>query len=136
MIRPIMKNEAFLSLSSDEATASDLPVAHDLLDTLLAHRHECVGMAANMIGQRKRIIAIEDNGTYRVMLNPQIMKSSGPYQTEEGCLSLKGRRPCQRFKRITVRYQDPKMVERIERFDGFTAQVIQHELDHFEGILI
>lgn len=131
-----MKNEAFLSLPSDEATASDLPVAHDLLDTLLAHKQECVGMAANMIGQRKRIIAIDDNGTYRVMLNPQIIKSSGPYQTEEGCLSLKGRRPCQRFKRITVRYQDLKMTERIERFDGFTAQVIQHELDHFEGILI
>lgn len=136
MIRPIMKNEFFLQQPSDPATPADLPVAHDLLDTLAAHTHECVGMAANMIGVRKRIIVFSDDGAARVMINPEIVKAQGPYETEESCLSLAGVRPTKRFRSIRVRYLDISLEEHAETFSGFTAQIIQHEIDHCNGVVI
>ena len=110
--------------------------AQDLLDTLTAHKDSCVGMAANMIGVCKRIIAFDNGGTYMVMFNPEIVKQSEPYQAEEGCLSLTGTRPARRWKSIKVRWQNEKLQERIKTFTGWTAEIIQHEIDHCEGILI
>lgn len=136
MIRPIMKNEFFLQQPSDPATPADLPIAHDLLDTLAAHTHECVGMAANMIGSRKRIIVFSDNGAARAMINPEIVKAQEPYKTEESCLSLTGVRSTKRFRTIRVRYLDTSFEEHIETFSGFTAQIIQHEIDHCNGAVI
>lgn len=136
MIRPIMRSEVFLAIPSQPAVPADAGVAQDLLDTLAAHGDECVGMAANMIGVPKRIIAFDDNGTLRAMYNPEIVTSSDPYETEEGCLSLAGRRPARRFERIRVRYQDASFAERCEWFSGWTAQIIQHEIDHCNGIVI
>ena len=136
MIREIMKNEAFLSQKAEPATQEDLPVAQDLLDTLEANKERCVGMAANMIGVNKRIIVFDNEGTYMVMFNPEIIKQSGPYQTEEGCLSLEGTRPAKRWQSIKVRYQNEKFQERFKTFTGWTAQIIQHEVDHCEGIVI
>ena len=136
MERPIMRDPIFLSQKSAPATADDLPVAQDLLDTLIAHRDGCVGMAANMIGVAKRVIAFDNDGTYMVMLNPEIVKSSGPYEAEEGCLSLAGVRKAKRFRSIKVRYQNEAMQVRIKTFTGFPAQIIQHEIDHCSGILI
>ena len=136
MERPIMRDPIFLSQESAPATADDLPVAQDLLDTLIAHRDGCVGMAANMIGVAKRVIAFDNDGTYMVMLNPEIVKSSGPYEAEEGCLSLAGVRKAKRYRSIKVRYQNEAMQVRIKTFTGFPAQIIQHEIDHCSGILI
>lgn len=136
MIRPIMTNEFFLSQPSDLASTADEAVCDDLLDTLEFHRDRCVGMAANMIGIRKRIIVFDDSGKQRVMLNPEIVESEGEYEAEEGCLSLEGVRRTRRYQRITVLYRDRDFVEHKERFAGFTAQIIQHEIDHFNGILI
>lgn len=136
MIRPIMHDPIFLAQKSSPATAEDLPVAQDLLDTLKAHQHECVGMAANMIGVKKNIIAFDNGGTHMVMLNPEIVKKSERYQTEEGCLSLSGIRPTFRWKTIKVKYQNEKLQTRFQSFSGWTAQIIQHELDHCSGILI
>lgn len=136
MIRPIMTNEFFLSQPSDLAAAADGAVCDDLLDTLEFHRDRCVGMAANMIGVRKRIIVFDDSGKHRVMLNPEIVESEGEYEAEEGCLSLEGVRRTCRYQRITVFYLDRDFVEHKERFAGFTAQIIQHEIDHCNGILI
>lgn len=136
MIRPIMTNEFFLSQPSDLATVADCAVCDDLLDTLEFHRDRCVGMAANMIGVRKRIIVFDDSGKHRVMLNPEIVESEGEYEAEEGCLSLEGVRRTRRYQRITVLYRDRDFVEHKERFAGFAAQVIQHEIDHCNGILI
>ncbi len=136
MIRPIMKNPLFLAQPSEPATAADLPVARDLLETLEAHADGCVGMAANMIGVRRCIIAVDNDGEYLVMLNPELLKCSGPYETEEGCLSLTGTRPAKRYKSIKVRWQDMELKPRIKTFTGFTAQIIQHELDHCRGVLI
>lgn len=136
MIRPIMKDPLFLAQPSEPATAADLPVARDLLETLEAHADGCVGMAANMIGVRKCIIAVDNDGEYLVMLNPELLKCSGPYETEEGCLSLTGTRPAKRYKSIKVRWQDMELKPRIKTFTGFTAQIIQHELDHCRGVLI
>lgn len=136
MIRPIMRNELVLQSVSTPATEADLDVAHDLLDTLVAHGHECVGMAANMIGMLKRIIAIDNNGSYLAMLNPQIVSRAGEYFAEEGCLSLSGTRTATRYRTIKVSYQDLDMKPRTKSFTGFTAQIIQHELDHCDGILI
>ena len=127
MIRPIMRNELVLQQPSTAATEADLPIAQDLLDTLAAHRHSCVGMAANMIGEVKRIIA---------MLNPEIVSRAGAYETEEGCLSLAGTRPATRYRTIKVSYQDLAMKPRVKTFTGFTAQIIQHEIDHCNGVLI
>ena len=136
MVREIMKDPIFLSLKSAPATAEDISVAQDLLDTLIANAAGCVGMAANMIGVSKRIIAFYDEGSYAVMLNPVITKFSGPYDTEEGCLSLSGVRPTRRYKSIKVEYQTLKMEKRVKTYTGYTAQIIQHEIDHCNGILI
>ena len=136
MIRDIMRDETFLAQKAEPATLEDLPVAKDLLDTLTANKERCVGMAANMIGVNKRIIAFDNEGTYMVMFNPEIVKRSGPYQAEEGCLSLEGTRPTKRWESIKVRYQNEKFQERFKTFTGWTAQIIQHEVDHCEGIII
>lgn len=136
MIRPIMRNELVLQRPSAPATEADLPIAQDLLDTLEAHRHSCVGMAANMIGELKRIIVFDNDGSYLVMLNPEIMSQAGAYPAEEGCLSLAGTRPATRYRTVKVRYQDLGMKPRTGTFTGFAAQIIQHELDHCNGILI
>ena len=124
MIQPIMKDPLFLAQPSEPATAADLPVARDLLETLEAHADGCVGMAANMIGVRRCIIAVDNDGEYLVMLNPEMLKCSGPYETEEGCLSLTGTRPAKRYKSIKVRWQDMELKPRIKTFTGFTAQII------------
>ena len=136
MIRDICKDESFLAQRAEPATMEDLAIAGDLLETLEHHKNDCVGMAANMIGVNKRIIAFDNEGTYMVMFNPEIVRKSGPYQTEEGCLSLTGTRPARRWKSIKVRWQNEKFQERLKTFTGWTAQIIQHELDHCEGILI
>ena len=136
MIREIMRDESFLAQKAEPATPEDLPVAQDLLDTLAANKEHCVGMAANMIGVNKRIIVFDNEGTYMVMFNPEIIKQSGPYQTEEGCLSLEGTRPAKRWQSIKVRYQNERFQERFRTFTGWTAQIIQHEVDHCEGIII
>ena len=136
MERDIMRDPIFLSQPSQTATAEDLPLARDLLDTLEAHREGCVGMAANMIGANKRVIAFLNEGTYMVMLNPEIIKSSGPYEAEEGCLSLTGTRKAKRYRSIKVKYQNESLQTRLKTFTGWTAQIIQHEIDHCNGILI
>ena len=136
MIREIMRDEAFLSQPSEAAVPEDLPTAQDLLDTLAAHQAGCGGMAANMIGVKKRIIAFDNDGRYMVMLNPEIIKKSGYYEAEEGCLSLSGTRKAKRWKSIKVQYQNEKFQVRFKTFTGWTAQIIQHEIDHCNGILI
>ncbi len=136
MIRPIEKDPFFLGRKSRPATAEDLPIVRDLLDTLTAHREGCVGMAANMIGQAVRIIAFDNEGSYMAMLNPEIIKCSDPYEAEEGCLSLPGVRKTKRYRSIKVRYQNEQMQTRLKTFTGWTAQIIQHEIDHCSGILI
>ena len=136
MIRDICKDEAFLAQRAEPATPADLQTAADLLETLEHHKDGCVCMAANMIGVNKRIIAFDNEGTYMVMFNPEIVKKSGPYQAEEGCLSLTGTRPARRWKTIKVRWQNEKFQERLKTFTGWTAQIIQHEIDHCEGIII
>lgn len=136
MIQPIMKDETFLSQKAEPATPDDLPVAQDLLDTLTAHKDGCVGMAANMIGVNKRIIVFDNEGKYMVMFNPEIVKKSDPYQAEEGCLSLTSIRKAKRWQSIKVQYQNEKFQVRLKTFTGWTAQIIQHEIDHCEGVLI
>ncbi len=141
MVKELIHDTIFLAGKSELATKEDLQTAQDLLDTLIAHRESCVGMAANMIGVRKRIIAFLDESgktpTYTVMLNPEIIKKDGVYDTEEGCLSLLGGpRPCKRYKSIKVKYQTTELQTRIKTYIGRTAQIIQHEVDHCEGILI
>ena len=147
-MKELMHDPIFLAGKSEVATKEDLQVAQDLLDTLMAHRESCVGMAANMIGVRKRIIAFLDESgrtpargkaasVYTVMLNPEIIKKDGAYDTEEGCLSLLGGpRKCKRYKTIKVQYQTLEMQTRTKNFTGWTAQIIQHEVDHCNGILI
>lgn len=136
MEQPIMHDPIFLAQPSRPATAADLPLAQDLLDTLIANAEGCVGMAANMIGARVRIIAINDEDAYLVLLNPEIISFSGGYDTEEGCLSLSGTRKTKRYQTIKLRYQTTQLQTRIKTFTGFTAQIIQHEIDHCNGILI
>ncbi|MBO5123164.1 MAG: peptide deformylase [Oscillospiraceae bacterium] len=137
MVKELMHDPIFLSLKSELATKDDLSVAQDLLDTLTAHKDGCVGMAANMIGAKKRIICFDNEGTYMTMFNPRILKKSGPYDTEEGCLSLLGGpRKCKRYQTIKVQWQTAEMQTRIKTFTGFPAQIIQHEIDHCDGILI
>ena len=137
MIRDICKDELFLARKAAPASPEDLSIAQDLLETLIAHKDGCVGMAANMIGAAKRIIAVEGEDGYLVMFNPVILKKSGPYETEEGCLSLLGgSRRCTRFKTVKVRWQTADFQTRVKNFSGFTAQIIQHEIDHCDGILI
>ena len=136
MVKEIVKDPIFLGRKSRATTAEDLPIAQDLLDTLAAHRGGCVGMAANMIGQAVRIIVFDNAGTDLVMLNPEIVKASGLYETEEGCLSLEGVRKTKRYRSIKVQYQNEKLQTRLKTFTGWTAQIIQHEIDHCNGILI
>jgi len=137
MVRELMHDPIFLARKSQAAGPEDLETVRDLLDTLAHHRETCVGMAANMIGVTKRIIAFDNGGTHMVMLNPEILKASGEYETEEGCLSLLGGpRKTKRFQKIKVQYQTPELQTRIKTFTGWTAQIIQHEIDHCNGILI
>ena len=136
MVREIMKDEVFLAEASEKATAEDAEIARDLLETLEAHKAGCVGMAANMIGVRKRIIAFDNEGSYMVMFNPEIVKKSSAYEAEEGCLSLTGTRKTRRWQSIKVQYQNEKMQIRLKTFTGWTAQIIQHEIDHCNGIII
>ena len=136
MVREICREEAFLAQRAETATAEDLAVACDLLDTLAAHREGCVGMAANMIGVNKRIIAFDNEGTCMVMLNPVILRRDGAYEAEEGCLSLSGTRKTRRYQRIKVEWQNERLQTRRKTFTGWTAEIIQHEIDHCEGILI
>jgi peptide deformylase len=141
MVRELIHDPIFLSAESESATSNDADTARDLLDTLTAHKTECVGMAANMIGVRKRIIAFLDESEqkekYTVMFNPEIIKKSGAYEAEEGCLSLLGGpRKCRRYKNIKVRFMNTDMQVRIKSYNRWTAQIIQHEIDHCNGILI
>lgn len=137
MVKALMHDPFFLGIKSKPATADDANTARDLLDTLMAHRETCVGMAANMIGVSKQIIAFNDSGSYTVMFNPEITAKLLPYETEEGCLSLLGEpRKTMRWQKITVKYQDAQMRVRTKAYSGFTAQIIQHEIDHCNGILI
>ena len=136
MVKEICKDTGFLSQPSQEAGPEDLETAQDLLDTLAAHRDGCVGMAANMIGVNKRIIVFDDDGKYQVMFNPVIVKRDRPYEAEEGCLSLTGRRKAKRFQTIKVQWQNEKFQPRLKTFTGWTAEIIQHEIDHCEGVLI
>lgn len=136
MICEICKDEFFLRLPSREATAEDMDIARNLLDTLEAHSDGCVGMAANMIGVSKRIIAFDCEGKYMVMFNPEILKKEGAYPAEEGCLSLSGTRQTERYQSIKVQWQNEKFQTRAKTFTGWTAQIIQHEIDHCNGILI
>ncbi len=136
MIREICRDEAVLARKSTPAAAEDLSTAEDLLDTLKAHRGRCVGMAANMIGVCKCIIAFQSERGYMVMLNPVILESSEPYEAEEGCLSLCGTRKTKRYKSIKVQWQNERMQTRCKTFTGFTAQIIQHETDHCRGVII
>ena len=137
MIKELIHDPILLARKSEVATKEDLQVAQDLLDTLTAHKDGCVGMAANMIGVQKRIIAFDNDGTYMVMFNPEIIKKSGFYDTEEGCLSLLGGpRKCKRYQTIKVQWQTAEFQTRVKTFTGFPAQIIQHEVDHCDGVLI
>ena len=137
MVRELIHDPILLARKSAPAAKEDLPVAQDLLDTLLAHRKTCVGMAANMIGEFKRIIVFDNGGTPMLMFNPEIIKASGEYETEEGCLSLLGDpRKTKRYRKIKVQYQTEQFQTRLKTFEGWTAQIIQHEIDHCNGILI
>ena len=136
MEKPICKDPIFLSRKALPADPSDASLGQDLLDTLHIHREHCVGMAANMIGQAKRIIVVDDGGKTLLMFNPELLKAAGEYEAEEGCLSLPGTRKTKRFQSIQIRYQNEKFEPRIKIFRGFTAQIIQHEMDHLEGNLI
>ena len=137
MVRDLIHDPIFLARKSESATKEDLQTAADLLDTLTAHRETCVGMAANMIGICKRIIAFDNGGSYMVMFNPKIVKGTGEYETEESCLSLLGGpRKTRRFQKIKVEYQTDTFQTRLKTFEGWTAQIIQHEIDHCDGILI
>lgn len=137
MVRELVHDPIFLGGKSEPAGREDLPIAQDLRDTLQAHLDSCVGMAANMIGERKRIIIFVDDGKLTVMLNPRILKKSQPYETEEGCLSLLGGpRKTERYEKIKVEYETEDFQKRLKTYSGWTAQIIQHEIDHCEGILI
>ena len=137
MVKELVHDPILLGVKSEVATREDLQVARDLLDTLAAHKESCVGMAANMIGVRKRIIVFDNEGTYMTMFNPEIVKASGMYDTQEGCLSLLGGpRPCKRYQTIKVQWCNEQFQTRIKTFTGWTAQIIQHEIDHCNGILI
>ena len=136
MIKSIMHDPFFLAQKSEPATKADRQIITDLLDTLRANLDRCVGMAANMIGQKKQIIVFCNGPMQMIMVNPTITAKSGPYETEEGCLSLSGVRKTKRYQKITVKYLDQAFQPRTGTFEGFTAQIIQHEIDHCDGILI
>ena len=137
MVRELMHDPLFLGRKSRAATKEDLPIGQDLLETLLAHRATCVGMAGNMIGETVAVIAFFDGDKPMVMYNPEILKVEGEYQTEEGCLSLLGGpRKCTRYQKIKVRWDNESFQKRVKTFTGWTAQIIQHEVDHCNGVLI
>lgn len=137
MVKELVHDPILLAMKSETATKDDLRTVQDLADTLLSHKDSCVGMAANMIGVHKRIIVFDNGGEYMTMLNPEILKRSEPYETEEGCLSLLGGpRKCKRYRSVKVKWQTVDFQTRIKTFTGFTAQIIQHEIDHCDGILI
>lgn len=137
MVKDVVHDPILLSIKSVPATKEDISVAQDLLDTLIANKETCVGMAANMIGVSKRIIVFDNEGTYMTMFNPKIIKATGPYDAQEHCLSLLGGpRKCKRFEVIKVQWQNEQFQTRIKTFTGWTAQIIQHEIDHCDGILI
>ena len=136
MVREIMRDTNFLAQKAENAVPEDEQIAEDLLDTLKFHKDGCVGMAANMIGENKRIIAVDDGGKYIVMYNPEIIKKADAFETVEGCLSLTGTRKTKRYKTVKIKYQNENFQQRIKNFSGFTAQIIQHEIDHCEGIII
>lgn len=136
MIRPILHDPLFLAQKSAVATEADRQVIIDLLDTLHVGLDRCVGIAANMVGERKRIIVFCNGPMQMVMVNPEIIAKSGEYEAEEGCLSLAGLRKSKRYRKITVKYQDQTFRQLTGTFEGFTAQIIQHEIDHCNGILI
>ena len=137
MVKELVHDPILLARVSEPAVKEDWGIAQDLLETLIHHKEGCVGMAANMIGITKRIIAFNDNGEYKIMMNPEIVKASGEYETREGCLSLLGEpRPTKRFEKIKVQFQTMDMKVRLKTYTGFTAQIIQHEIDHCNGILI
>ncbi|MGN0610996.1 MAG: peptide deformylase [Ruminiclostridium sp.] len=136
MVKEINKDIILLSQKSQPTSDSDMSIAEDLLDTLKANSERCVGMAANMIGELKNIIAVNDNGSYLIMYDPEIIKADKPYDTQEGCLSLDGVRNTKRYKKIKVRYLDSSRRLKIKTFEGYTAQIIQHEIDHCNGIII
>lgn len=137
MIKKIVHDPILLGIKSEPATKEDIHIAQDLLDTLFANKENCVGMAANMIGVNKRIIVFDNDGTYMTMFNPEIIKKSGPYDTAEGCLSLLGEpRKCKRYKVIKVQWQNTEFKTVTQIFTDWTAQIIQHEIDHCNGILI
>ena len=137
MVKEVVHDPILLGIPSQPATKEDLPIAQDLLDTLVANKASCVGIAANMIGIHKRIIAFENDGTYMTMFNPEIIKQADPYDTGESCLSLLGGpRPCKRYQTIKVKWQNERFETRIKTFSGWSAQIIQHEIDHCNGILI
>ncbi len=136
MIRPIMRDMLFLSQPGETATKADGPVITDLVDTLNAHLDGCVGMAANMIGVKKRIIVVRMGPVTVPMVNPQIVSKAGEYEAEEGCLSLTGIRKCRRFRDIEVSYQDAAFLPRRQKYSGWIAQIIQHEIDHCNGVII
>ena len=137
MVRELVHDPILLARKSRPAAKEDLPIARDLMDTLLHHRESCVGMAANMIGHCVKIIVFQEGSGYSLMLHPEILRQAEPYDTEEGCLSLLGGpRPCKRYRKIKVKWQTESFQTRIKTFEGWTAQIIQHEIDHCEGILI
>lgn len=136
MIKPIITDQQFLSRPSTPASQQDLPLAQDLQDTLAAHRDDCVGMAANMIGSTKRIIIATLGPIDVVMFNPRIIAHSGPYQATEGCLSLTGKRPAKRFKQITVAFENRQFQKQQLKLEGFAAEIVQHEIDHCNGVII
>lgn len=141
MVKEVIHDPIFLGVKSEKATKEDFQAAQDLLDTLIAHKDSCVGLAANMTGVKKRIIAFLDESrrisTYTVMLNPEIIKKDSVYDAEESCLSLLGGpRPCKRYKSIKVKYQNLELQTRIKTYTSWTTQIIQHEIDHCNGILI
>ena len=137
MVRELMHDPVFLGRKARKATGDDLSIGQDLLETLVAHKADCVGMAGNMIGEAVAVIAFFDRDKPMVMYNPEILKADGPYETGEGCLSLLGGpRPCRRYQKIKVRWDNAQFQKRIKTFTGWTAQIIQHEVDHCNGILI
>lgn len=136
MVKPIMRDLFFLRQRAEEATEADRQTAIDLLDTLKAHEDGCVGMAANMIGVNKAIIAVNMGFMNVAMFNPKIVKRNGKYETEEGCLSLDGVRKCVRYQEIEVEYEDINFKRQRQKYSGWTAQIIQHECDHLNGIII
>ena len=136
MVKPIVKDILFLGQKSEPVTPMDINIMQDLQDTLAANRERCVGMAANMIGYKKNMIIVSVGPIDVIMINPKLVSKSGPYETEEGCLSLEGKRKTTRYRNIEVEFQDAGFTKKKMKFDGFVAQIIQHEMDHLDGIII